>query len=50
VQLTVRAADLGQARVAAMVLEAVDTALEHGAEALTYPKLTTTQRRLAASA
>jgi uncharacterized protein len=49
-QLTVRAADLGQARVAAMVLEAVDTALEHGAEALTYPELTTTQRRLAASA
>ncbi len=50
VQLTVRAGDLGQPRVANTVLEAVDTALEHGADALTYPGLTTTVRRLAASA
>ena len=50
VQLTVRGGHLGLPRVAGMVLDAVDTTLEHGAEALTYPSLTTVQRRLAASA
>jgi predicted deacetylase len=50
VQLTVRGGDLRQPRVVGTVLAAVDTALAHGAEGLTYPELTTTERRLAASA